>query len=216
MAAKEVGEKQIFGITIGIFAVALLVVGVLIYLNYSRLSKLNADTADYHAKYKAAQTIADTLKAKEKEKKETQDRVDECNQYLPTDDDIERTMLSFASKSTDAGLKTDSLKMETARGAVRPGQTKAPYETISYKGEFEGNCHQLAKFVSAIENWKTFKRFVSITTFSMKAASGGMAFDDGVQKHTIKMTLELYKYPEPAAKPAGPVVPGQPPVPGAR
>jgi Tfp pilus assembly protein PilO len=213
VAAKEMGEKQIFIVTIVVFAAVLLVVGVLVYFSCDRLGKLNKDAEKYDAQRKEAQLVADTLEARKREKKETEERVAECNQYLPKDDEIERTLLSLSGKCNDAGLDSTTLKIDSASIVARPGQAKVPYDTIRYKGEFEGNFHQLAKFVSAVENWKTFKRFVNITAFSMEAGAKGLAFDDGNQKHKIKMTFELYKYPEPApaTAPGGPA--GKPVVP---
>jgi Tfp pilus assembly protein PilO len=210
------GEKQIFGITVGAFAAVVLVVGVLIYFSYSRLNDFNDKAAKYEAQRRDAQATADKLDSKRKEKKDIEERVADCNQYLPKDDDIERTLLSLSGKCSDAGLRSSTLKIETAQAQYRPGLAKLPYESIRYRGDFEGSFHQLAKFVSAVENWKTFKRFVSITTFGMEADAKGLGFDDGSQKHKIKMTLELYKYPEPtpAAEAGVPGAGGVPATPG--
>jgi Tfp pilus assembly protein PilO len=202
VAAKEMGEKQIFGITIGAFAAVLLILGTLVYFSSSKLSTLNRDTDKFEAQRKEAQLVADTLEKRKKEKKETEERVAECSQYLPKEDEIERTLLSMSGTCTEAQLESTTLKIDTSATATRAGGPKIPYDTIRYRGEFEGTFHQLAKFVSAIENWKTFKRFVNITAFSMEASAKGLGFDDGTQKHKIKMTLELYKYPEPAPTPA--------------
>jgi len=212
VAVKESGEKQIFGITIGIFALVVVVVGVFIFFSVRRLGQIRAETEKYEAARKASQVVADKKKDKEREKKETEARTADCNEYLPKDDDVERTLLSLSGRSKDAGLDSTSLKKEVQSTAGRPGQNKTSYETIRYKGDFEGTFHQLARFVGSVENWETSRRFVNITAFAMDSDSKGMAYDDGVQKHKIRMTLELYKYQyqEKAATPAGPATPGAP------
>jgi Tfp pilus assembly protein PilO len=96
--------------------------------------------------------------------------------------------------------------------ALRPGVAKPQYDTVRYRAEFRGSFHQMARFISQIENWKQFKRFVNISAYSVEATSKGTAFDDNKQRHVIKMTLELYRYQEPAAAPAtpGPAAPAKP------
>ena len=212
MAAKEMGEKQIFGITVGVFAAILLVVGTLIYLSFSSLSRINTDSRNFERQEKDARKIADRKTEVTRTRNEIKDRVDDCLQYLPKADEVQRMLENLSAKSTDAGLGSTTIKIDVAPNLARPGATKPVYETIRYKCEFLGSFHQLAKFVSGMENWKTFKRFVNITAFAMEADSKGLVFDDGAQKHLIKMTLELYKYPEPVAAP-GMGVPGA--VPGA-
>jgi Tfp pilus assembly protein PilO len=210
VAAKETGEKQIFGITIGIFALVLVVVGLLVFLSARKLNEHNNNAEKYEAERKKAAEIAEQEKAVLQKKRDTEARAKECSQYLPKDDDVERTLLSLNDKCNEANLSSTTLKLDSSATQGRPGQVRAAHETIRYKGEFEGSFHQIAKFVSAVENWKTFNRFLSIAAFSMEADERGMTFDDGHQKHKVKMTLELYKYREPVAAASGPAK-GTPP-----
>lgn len=220
-AAKERGEKQLMGITLVVVGVGLLVVGTLLFVNYRQWSGLRAQTR----KYKDDVAKPDPVTGKviggykyeievrgpeiEKELKASDARFEACRGYLPTDEDINRLLDDFAEKCVESGLKPVDIQKETitAGRAPLPGAqavARPEYQTIRYKGEFRGSFHQLINFVGEVENWKRFRRFVSITGFSVEAANKGLTFDDKQQMHKIGMIFDLYKYQEPPALPAIP------------
>jgi len=201
--ANEMGEKQLFGITVAVAAVVLIFVGVLNFLSYRKYSSLQQEIEKFKKEIKAHDIVIGTRKRVKRDLEDATARFDAVKQYLPSDKEVRQLIGNFSKKCIESGLKNRKLKWVTVAGAARrPGaRQKKDYESIKYECEFLGTFHSLAKFVSKVEDWKHFKRFVSITKFKMTAAQKGLAFDTGVQNHEIKMTLELYKYQ--AAKPAG-------------
>ena len=214
MAAKEMGEKQIFAITIVLFVAALLVVTTFIFLSYRRMDKLNAETRQLARQYADYKVIADRQPKAEQDLRDCKARLEDCKQYLPNEENVQRMLDDLTKSCQSSDLESVEIKMDTAPvTALRPGAVKPQYETIRYRAEFRGTFHQMAHFISQVENWKQFKRFVNISAYSVEAAAKGTTFDNSRQKHKIKMTLELYKYQEPAAAPAltGPGAPAPAP-----
>ena len=196
--AKELGEKQLFIVTIVVFAVVLVGLGVFSYMSYRKYDTLTATNAQLDKEIDEFQKVIDKEPDLEKELKQSEDRFTAVQEYLPKDKDVRRLLDDFAQKCRDANLENLKMAPEVNRTAARGKKAGAgDYETLRYKCEFGGSLHSLAKFVSLVENWKDFKRFVNITEFEIVAQSGGMAFDNDLQKHSIKLTLDLYKYNEP-------------------
>ncbi len=210
MPGKETGEKQLFTITIIIVVVVLLAVGVIAFLSYRKYSGLTAKTEESRKAIKKYDDIIKDEKDLTKKIEDSEARFGRVEQYLPDEREVAKLINAFTSKCIEARLKIAKLEKARATTALRRGQVavQRDIEKINYDCKFKGTFHALAGFISKIEDWEHFKRFVSITKFNMKAADDGLAFDDGKQLHEITMTLELYKYKEPPK----PVVPQTPPV----
>ncbi len=198
MPAKEMGEKQLFLITAIIAAVVLLGLGVFTFLRYRHLNAVNAEKETYDELIEKHDEVIKDKEDVETEIRNSKDRFNKVKQYLPDAREVATLIYAFGNKCIDSKLEILTLEEPRATTTRRRGTPiQKDIEKIKYDCEFKGTFHALASFISKIENWETFQRFVSITKFSVKAADDGLAFDDDVQKHEISMTLELYKYKEP-------------------
>jgi Tfp pilus assembly protein PilO len=194
--AKEMGEKQLFGITIAIVVLVLLVVGVFTFLGYRRFGMLSDEIQDLDRKIKTHGDTCRRKKSLELKMQGMKSNFENVRQYLPDDREVAKLIKAFHDKCIEAKLNVAALKKSTVsagRGRGR-GRQAIQVEKIQYKGKFTGTFHSLARFVSMVEDWEHFKRFVSITDFEIKAANKGMDFDSGAQLHKISMLFELYKY----------------------
>ena len=212
MAARESGEKQIFGVTVAVVAVVLVVVGVFTFLSYRKLSNIRKETRDLTRKIEDHDKVIAEKPRLENELRASQARFDNVRTYLPDDRDVDGLIEALRSKCLEANLTFSKLDRVASPGAAagRKAQGK-DVEEILFKGEFAGSYHSLAKFVSMVEDWEHFKRFVSITDFSVDAGEKGLAYDTGAQRHEVSMTLELYKYAEAKTPATGPATPATPP-----
>ncbi len=199
------GEKQLFGLTIAIVVLVLLVVGVFTFLGYRRFSRLVTERNGLNAKIAAHRTTAKKKPDLESKMEGMKSRFENVKRYLPDEKEVEKLLHAFSDKCIEAKLEVVKIEKAKAKGGRRrrgAGAAKIQVEKLQFKGKFRGTFHSLAKFVSMVEDWEHFKRFVSITEFKAKAAGGGMAFDSGSQLHEMNMVFELYMYQPPKAKAA--------------
>jgi Tfp pilus assembly protein PilO len=204
VAGREMGERQLFGVTVVLVGLVLVVVGVFTFLSYRKFSKLTEDIRTLNRKIEEHGRVVDKREDVENAVAAMQSRFDNVKKYLPENREIDRLLDTFANKCIEARLEMSKLEKGRATTSRRRGKAAASrdVEKIQFRGDFKGSFHSLAKFVSMVEDWEHFNRFVSITTFRVAAADKGVAFDTGAQMHSISMTLELYKYEEPTTTPA--------------
>jgi len=194
------GEKQLFGITIAIVVLVLLVVGVFTFLGYRSFSRLIDERRSLDAKIAAHRMTIKKRQDLDSKMEGMKARFDNVKQYLPDEKEVEKLLNAFSDKCIEAKLEVVKLEKAKASGGRRrrgAGAAKIQVEKLQFKGKFKGTFHSLAKFISMVEDWEHFKRFVSITEFKAQAAEMGMAFDSGAQLHEMDMVFELYMYQPP-------------------
>jgi Tfp pilus assembly protein PilO len=192
------GEKQVFVVTIVVVSIVLVIVGTFTYLSYKNYCGLTDKKKVLDKKIDEHDLVIAEKPTKEAELNASRARFENVKRYLPDTKAVDTLLDAFSTKCIESKLKLHRLERVTQIATRRPGQgVKQDVEEIQFKGEFRGSYHSLAKFVSMVEDWEHFKRFVSITEFRMKAGEKGLAFDTGTQMHTVAMTFRLYKYEEP-------------------
>jgi Tfp pilus assembly protein PilO len=192
------GEKQVFVITIVVVSIVLVIVGTFTYLSYQNYCRLTDDKRKLDLKIDDHDQVIAQKPVKEAELNASRARFENVKRYLPDTRAVDTLLDAFSTKCIESKLKLHKLERVTRVSATRrPRGPRQDVAKIEFKGEFKGSFHSLAKFVSMVEDWEHFKRFVSITEFKMKAGEKGMAFDTGTQMHTVAMTFQLYKYEEP-------------------
>jgi Tfp pilus assembly protein PilO len=196
MAAREIGERQLLAITAVGFAVLLLVIGTFIVLGYRQYSGLEKKRETLRKDIQGYELVIARGPIVDKELEDSKAKFQECKEYLPSDENVQQMLRSMADICVASALESVDVKRDTA---LRPAALGArpPYEVIRYRCEFRGSFHQLAGFISQVENWREFKRFASIQSFSLEAANRGLVRDNGKQQHKATLTLEFYRYNEP-------------------
>lgn len=205
MASRELGEKQVFAITVVIVGAVLAGVSVLAFLSYSSYSALVREKAEFDEKIEAHRVVMATREKIEAQIEASETNFSNVKQYLPTDGEVAQLLKALTDKCIEAKLVVARLQQTVQQAQRVKGQAqKTDAEKIIYKGEFSGSFHSAARFVGMVEDWVSFRRFVSITDLKIDAAQQGLVYDQGNQPHKITMTLEFYKYQEPQAKPTPP------------
>jgi Tfp pilus assembly protein PilO len=203
MAAREIGERQLLAITALVFAVVLVVVGTFIFLGYRQYSGLVVKREALRKEIQGHDEVIARGPKAVKDLEDSKAMFQECKEYLPADENVQQMLKSISDMCLESALDSVDIKWDSSARPAALGAAKQPYEAIRYKCEFRGSYHQLARFVSKIEDWKHFKRFASIQTFSLEAADRGLLRDSGKQRHKALLTLEVYRYNEPVKPPAG-------------
>lgn len=221
--AREKSERQVFAITVAVIGAGILAIGALTLLSYNQLRKLDDEAASLRTQISQHRQVSARREAVEEEKAACEARFEDARKYLPSEKEVDLLLKDLDRVCKESRLRTHEIKQErSAEPPGRRGAKPSQYEAIGYKGDFRGSFHDLARFVSRVEDWTLFNRFVNIVSFEMKAAEKGLCSDKdspehpagSKQEHTVKMTLEFYKYQPPAAGPATGVA-GAPGAPGA-
>jgi Tfp pilus assembly protein PilO len=185
-----------------VVALLLVVVGVFTFLAWRERGRLVDEDTQLERKIKEHERVIsreENLKARMDGMKL---RFANVRQYLPDEKEVDKLINAFSDKCIEAKLEVVKLSKTRAqssrrRGRGRGGAGTQQVEKLQYQGKFTGTFHSMAKFVSMVEDWEHFKRFVSITDLKTKAAKDGMVFDSGAQQHDMTMTFELYMYKQP-------------------
>lgn len=128
--------------------------------------------------------------------------VQEHVRILPNDAEIHEFVDRITEFAATAGVRITALDDVGARRRTR-GPAKETFDRVVVKLSLSST---LPQFLAFVDQFETYRRFVKISQFDIKAETSGGRRDgeDGPRRHKINMEIETYVY-EPRAKGAGPV-----------
>ncbi len=178
------------GVSLGVCMLA----GGGVYYTHGLIDEVEIKIAE-----KANAVLAADAKIKQTRKVETEviilrENLGEYVKILPDDKELIDFVRMLQRFERESGIKSTGLQQ--AKGSR--GNAKGRFAPISYTFDMTATLWQGLKFMNLIEN---FERFVSITDFSIKKprTTGDVKTIDGEVVHSIKLTMQTYKYNKAAA-----------------
>jgi hypothetical protein len=173
------------GVSLGVCLLA----GGGVYYTHGLIDEVEIKIAE-----KATAVLAADAKIKQTRKVETEviilrENLGEYVKILPDDKELIDFVRMLQRFERESGIKSTGLQQ--AKGSR--GNAKGRFAPISYTFDMTATLWQGLKFMNLIEN---FERFVSITDFSIKKprTTGDVKTIDGEVVHSIKLTMQTYKY----------------------
>ena len=115
---------------------------------------------------------------------------DRIREVLPDTKDVNDLIRDFQDFSRETGVRPSAFKPKDQRNRGR-GKAKTAFEKVSYSLTLEADLFQFLDFLNKIE---THRRFMSVSSFKIDAASRRELEEEGVASHRIQMEVENYKY----------------------
>jgi Tfp pilus assembly protein PilO len=189
--AKLTQKQQILAIGGGALTVGLLAAGG-VYYAYGLIEEVETSIEQKTQAIAAAEGKIALIPSLEKEVIILRENLDEYVKILPDSTDLNdflRIINTFERQSGVVGTGLTSL----TKGGAGAKKTAERFSQIEYSYDMKATLWQFMKFINAIEN---YDRFISITGFTI--TSGGKdkneELRDGDVVHTIKLTMQTYKY----------------------
>ena len=174
MAIPEAAERKAFALTIVGMSLLCAGLGTAAYFGYSRTQKMRAENAVLTQDVRDLKGKSDLLPVKRQKLEKAEGEKNKYEELLPTGkEQIEDLFDRLSTVATDTALevvKNARVNEQAVFGGRQPEQK--PYKEIAFTFEFRGTFHELARFISLIENYKTLKRFIAVSNLKIKAQGG--------------------------------------------
>lgn len=182
-------KKLLFTIGGGALAVCLLAAGG-VYYAQGLIEEIEAKVAQKKDEVAAAEVKIAKIPALQKSVVVLRENLDEYVRILPDTRELTTFVRSLNQFERQSGMLGMGLQLK----ARRESKTVERFAPIEYTYEGTATLWQALRFMNLIEN---YKRFVSITDFSINSGgSGGRGGEmrDGDSVHQVRLTLQTYTY----------------------
>ena len=183
-------EKQLVILIAAVSVIIAGILGTLTYLDLKKIGDMEEENLANCGKIDATRGKIDQIKGLEHDVIVLRENLNEYVKILPDDQEINDFVNRISQFSQKANVEVTSLTDKRSRQSTK---AKNAFEQVIYRMRLKGNLSQFMTFINLFEN---FHRFVRINSFTIKA---GKNQEKAVPLHDLKhdVDLELGLLPRP-------------------
>jgi hypothetical protein len=161
--------------------------GTLLYYQHEGIVERRAEVATLRAQIEEDQKLLQKTPELIKEVITQRETDAVVKEILSDEKDVTELARTLNKFSQESGFNLSSVK----DGTRSTKKSKEDFERVSYTLAFDADAFQLLTFIDKIER---HKRFMSVTSFKLQAASRNEYSQDKLPRHRVTLDLETYVY----------------------
>ena len=191
----DTGERQLLTITLGVAGVAVIGLGVFVYIGLSKLGDLKNQSKGFKNKYSAQVAAIRDIRAIDDNNTRLKNRIEQYEKFIVKEEEMTDVLDQITGRALQVGLNLVNWRREETK-PLNP-EAAETYEKVVYEFQFTGSFHQIVKFLNDVEAVEELGRLVVVQPRSIVAAERGLV--PGVESfegHKFSVSMSLYKYRE--------------------